>query len=186
VACPLGSLLRGACNARPAQSACSVPPACLPCPARLPRLQLQCTGDGKPGWRQELVDLHPSAVPPWQPSRCGWLLVLYQMPAGILLSFAATSRTAPQSRLPTFLTGAALQRPDLRCPALKPWPRPWPVLPAGYGILRYKGAKPNVPLTPPPAPGSVAPWGLEAQAKIVMNAKMLAIRNEGAAGGVYR
>jgi hypothetical protein len=45
---------------------------------------------------------------------------------------------------------------------------------------------PAVPLTPPPAPGGVAPWGLEAQAKIVMNAKMLATKNKGAAGGVYR
>lgn len=67
----------------------------------------------------------------------------------------------------------------MRCPAL----HPDLYCPTGYGILRYKGAMPAVPLTPPPAPGGVAPWGLEAQAKIVMNAKMLATKNKGAAGG---
>ena len=74
----------------------------------------------------------------------------------------------------------------LALPSALPSTNPFLYCPAGYAILRYKGAKPAVPVTPPPAPGSVAPWTLEAQAKIVMNAKMLATKNKGAAGGVYR
>ena len=53
-------------------------------------------------------------------------------------------------------------------------------------MLQYKSAPPALPPTPPPAPGSVAPWSLAVQAKIVMNAKLLAGKDKGVAGGVYR
>lgn len=46
---------------------------------------------------------------------------------------------------------------------------------AGYAILHYKGANETLPATKAPQPGSVEPWTLEQEAKIVASSALLEV-----------
>jgi hypothetical protein len=57
---------------------------------------------------------------------------------------------------------------------------------AGYAVLRYNRAPRKLPTTPPPQPGTVAPWTTEQTAQIVMSSVLLNSKDKSAGGGVYR
>lgn len=58
--------------------------------------------------------------------------------------------------------------------------------PNGYAVLRYNRAPRKLPTTPPPQPGTVAPWTTEQTAQIVMSSVLLDSKDKSAGGGVYR
>lgn len=49
-----------------------------------------------------------------------------------------------------------------------------PGSPAGYAVLRYKGAEEKLPATPPPQPGSVQPWTFQQAAQVMASPEVVA------------